>query len=400
MALVDVKPQIVLGQWIGESILSILTVVTTGTNPYSCARLRWADAADITFFQSPVAGIVANEAYVWIMFWWWYGTAFSAGEHAGIWCADGVGEVNLRAEYNAGGFTVNLQDGSTVLDTGSTVYSTGASSPHLFIIRYNTSTRAVDVWIDHALELSGTDSVAPAFRSHRTGRAGSGGATGNRDWAQFVQATSPNATDIDPTTMYPEVLFHSPDGNGDTSQFGDQTDCTTSTTGVYTNWDDWAAFAANDGDTTFNCGEGGTTAEEISTLSNATYQNTILGVFFQMYVRQTAGAAKALNHDAIIRQNATSRKAAFTATIPTSYGPELAVFYQSPDASAWDQTIVNALQAGVGRAPTPGADANLNVTALAIEGVAIGTVAPSGFEIVTGKSLVIPRRSMQHMLVR
>jgi len=382
VSLADVTVQMTFGGWINETNAwgSGITFVTAGTNPYSCGRLRRAAASDGALFDRPVAGIAANDAYVWVMFWWWCPT-LAAGETVGIWQADADSDVNLRAFYDAGGFTVTLQDSAATLDTGTTAYASGTSSPHLFIVRYEIATRAVDVWIDHVAELSGTDGVAPAFRLHRTGDNAASNMAGNRDWAQFVQATSPNATDIDPTTMYPEVLFMYPDGDGDIVQFGDHTDCTAgSTTGSYAHWDDWAAFAANDGDTTNNCGASNATEEEISTLTAPTFQNTIIGVQHAMLIRQGAAAGKVINHDAIIRENATSRKVALGATIPVTYTPELTIFHLSPDGSPWDQTIINALQGGVGRAPTS-PESDIRITALALEAVAIGTVAPSGFEI-------------------
>ena len=391
MSLADVTVQMAGGYWINHSGIqadALLSIVTTGTNPYSCARVRLAAAYDERILGTfPFANQAANDAYVWVMFWWWC-PALAAGESAGIWGpgTDSGGKLNLLAVYNAGGFTVNLRSSTVSNDTGTTAYATGTSSPHLFIVRYNTSTQACDVWIDHVLELSATTAGSTdGFVEHWTGWNSPGGVdsnvTGNRDWAQFVQATSPNADDIDPTTMYPEVLFMYPDGDGDIVQFGDHTDCTAgSTTGSYAHWDDWAAFAANDGDTTNNCGASNATEEEISTLTAPTFANTILGVQHAMLIRQGAAVGKVINHDAIIRENSTSRKVALGATIPVTYTPELTIFHLSPDGSPWDQTIINALQGGVGRAPTS-PESDIRITALALEAVAIGTVAPSGFEI-------------------
>ena len=379
------------------------TLERTGITAGNPGWMKYAGVA-VTIFtidDSEVAGPTDGSYFVWDIFYF-YGRAVPSGTgtpnstYKGVWKCDvrylgthvpinaSTALIELRM-INAGG-THKFQLVETDVEEGNTITVLATSGEYIsetirtIVIRWDYANKKIAVFIDGTdmtsggatLILTGLSSGTPQYFTVITGAvrykwmetAVSSHAIDGY-WSSWGRLFSSTSSDLDPTTQYPEVHGHAPGGNGTYNDW--RKDDLALGTASYTEWDDLASNGTNDGETTWNR-IGQEVGRQTSIITYQTYTNTIKGAM-QFVICEETGGSKSIPWTMLTRYLTTDKESAAMATLPTSFTTVIYTWANMP-TGAWSN--INSLEVGARRTAN-GDLTNLKVTAIWLEGMALGT---------------------------
>jgi hypothetical protein len=351
---------------------------------------RWLHNSGTSFMTiDGPGGMGAIGQVTWYLTYWRWDATVTTGDIGNIFGSihnDAAAPDNIihldAIGQSDGSFKLEIRNnngspGAIKAGPSTTTFSTGTT--YFIILRLDGTD--VKVWVDGTEEVTGTFAGVPTDADIGTGTAAHTG----RRWACTAVITGGNVGDLDEANDVTEVRYHGPNGDGSLAQYADE-DCA-GEDASYDNWHDWNSGSHNGG-TTFNCGPEDTDKKQTSTIQTATYTHHVLGVIVTS-MSALATAQKAVQQDQLMYFSGKTKLHA-TALATTSFDERRAIFDRTPPGAPWTNARLNASEIGVGRQSAdlwPDADEDIHTTAIAAEGLALGT-APSEstiFKVGTSK---------------
>ncbi len=331
---------------------------------------------------SAVCGNTGGQASfgsnMWVMGWFQLGSGGDVDEHFGIihMSADSGGvSVSMRGKVTSDGFNIGIF-GNVVMSNDSPENTEGFTGGFLddtwyfFIMRTNGTD--VRVWVDGTQEAiwvntRNIDEHDFGFSAHETASP-----SYKTFWCQWALVHSAFASDVTETTAFSQVLHHLPDGNGTHSDWNRTTACTG--TAVYTDVDDWIT-GADDGQTTIWCaGDPVSVIEQSVTIADQTYADTFVGPAIRVLSRAQGTPKGGADFSILLRESSTDD--GITRALNATMRPTDRVVTVPPGGGSWTEAKINASEIGVTRDDDDTDAMEIEVTAMLVEGLAIGSTDP------------------------
>lgn len=266
------------------------------------------------------------------------------------------------------------EDTTTARDTGAVF---ALDTTYYICYKMNITSGAVEVFINGTSDLAYTYANVFAGGFAASLQSGDSSESVAAWWSSFVTRT--DATDTEDETLKSECRQHLPTANGTYDDYSSHVN-NTNGSADYTYWNE----AVQDDATTWNQGEDSVTYRQSSQIQARTYSNTVRGLLWLGYLWADF-SSKNPPHSALLRQSGTDETLTLPAANSTSRDMFAAVF-----SGDYDLDGTPVMEAGHKREPTPGDDANIRITALLVEGGALGATNEAPPDPPAARSLVVP----------
>ena len=333
-----------------------------------------------TFFRNTGSNSITPKSFVWLVLRQYtltYDSWGATGESAGIIGAGATNSVPSFLVAKKSGtidYTVNIKGtGATIFATSESVYTSGTELT--LLMEWNGTN--IKVWINGRLEITYADTWQPLHdRIITSGNVNI--TTPVRLWRGAMLCDSNSESDRPGTLV--EVIQMDPNANGTDAEWGSHTDCTASTSGDYTYWDDYTSGGTPNENTDYNCGEGNTDVEETSHLTAPSFTSghTIDGVKYYCWAKANI-ADKFVPIYSRLRSSSSVSDISLGYLTTTAWVARREIYDTPPGGTTWASELA-ALEAGITRGSLADDEANIHVTALALEMFAVDNQPPRLFD--------------------
>lgn len=329
------------------------SIVTTPTPPYGTYWMQVDSAApgdDFTIGHDPGGNVPSKTYHGFVIRGFRCETALAAGNSFGI--AQSITTTNLAiylyGEGQASGnYKVELRRGvaaDTLLATSETEYAINTT----VTFRLQMDGVFCKVWINGILEIiaATTQKIALGITGWAIYCLAFQDIQIKRKWCQMAKYAWDADTDRPGVNVAVDSVVLDADTAGE-DDLGDHVLCN-STNGTYAHWDDWAS-GANDGDTTYNCGNNPGGAGDLNTLSgkstDITPTGTPDGVVCRYRTRANVGS-KTVTWRSRIKSGANALNTTMPNMASSLYVHWSCVHPTTPGGGSWTDEITS-LKAGI-----------------------------------------------------